>query len=197
MPLFPPESRPAALPNAPVFFLRWLGLGAGFLLGGVVGMTLDWGWFWPGVAGAIAGGVAGQALGAALFWKRRTVSEDELPIMEEIIYGLEGKNLDKVAEQVRQALDVPLHEEENPLMGRYYTSLDMKAISIAAFTFDDSALYDEVSVESWSVALEANSPKQRYPKRWWVILRVHGTPDYHRMIDAKLRAAGIQYLRLS
>jgi hypothetical protein len=112
-------------------------------------------------------------------------------------YGFVEHDIDRLAEQISQALSISLYRQFSPMIGQWYTDVDVGKM-IAAFLKGERTENPQPAAR---FQLLLNDPEPGYtsptfPGEGNCLLQVGLNPAELIQIEAKLRQAGLAFKRL-
>jgi hypothetical protein len=112
------------------------------------------------------------------------------------VYGLEGTSIEGVAESLSEVLQIPLFPQRSPMIGPWYTNLDLQAV-LPELASGQSML----SEDGPNPELVLNDPEPGYtgpefPGGGDLLLRVDGSAEEIANVEEQLHLGGLHFQRL-
>jgi len=112
------------------------------------------------------------------------------------VYGLEGPSIEHVAASLSEALETVLYRQQSPMIGPWYTNLDLQAV-LPELASGQSM----ISEDGPNLELVLNDPEPGYtgpefPGGGDLLLRVDGSAEEIANIEEQLHLGGLHFQRL-
>jgi hypothetical protein len=123
--------------------------------------------------------------------------------MEQVTFGFDAVDIVQLADELARALGIRLHSHHSPMIGPWYSSVDLSAVFRAMTEGGPGAVEQAAapSVGQGGYELVLNDPEPGYtapefPAGGHCLLRVHAGSIELQRIESKLRDAGLPFKRL-